>query len=487
MNNITHKHLYFKSAIITIFAFIGVFLIHTPVKADDTATRLPIDITLSTSGRASNITDGSYYTELNFKSGDSITISSASDIYGLYIIWNKDVSEWNLEYNGSIIKCGTNGFLHEYVPIQNGTGSCTINILNDASICSIYAYSAGSLPSDVQQWKAPCNDNTDILVLSTHADDEILFLGGVLATYGGNENLNVQVAYMCDFFITESYREHEKLDGLWEAGITHYPVKGSFKDIGSRSLTLAMSQYSYDDVLSYVTSCFRRFKPLVCVTQDLDGEYGHGGHMLYAKTVSEALDISNDASKYPESAAQYGTWDVSKAYFHLYKENPIKLDLQTPLANMGNRTAIQVAQDAYDKHVSQHKWDFAITDKGFVTTGNASYSCSDFGLYKTLVGADTGNDMLENITTYEEQERLVKEAEEASIKAEEASIEAESQKTAHSDRHIKITKTKIITIIILIIIFILAAFLSYKYYVLVQSRKKRNARKKKASEKKESR
>jgi len=76
-------------------------------------------------------------------------------------------------------------------------------------------YSAGTLPSSVQVWQPPCDDDTDILVFSTHADYEILFLGGVLANYGGEQGLTVQVAYMCNFFLTEPVRQHEELDGLW--------------------------------------------------------------------------------------------------------------------------------------------------------------------------------------------------------------------------------------------------------------------------------
>ena len=90
--------------------------------------------------------------------------------------------------------------------------------------------------TNVQRWEAPLYGMTDILVFSTHADDEILFLGGVLTNYGGEQNLNVQIAYMCDFFLTEPVRQHEELDGLWECGIKNYPVKGTFEDLYSLSL-----------------------------------------------------------------------------------------------------------------------------------------------------------------------------------------------------------------------------------------------------------
>ena len=91
---------------------------------------------------------------------------------------------------------------------------------------------------------------------------------------------------MCEFTSSAKIREHEKLDGLWESGIKHYPICGDFPDLYSTSLEAAKKQYIYDDVLSYTTSTIRRFKPLVVVTQDLNGEYGHGGHMLFSHAVA---------------------------------------------------------------------------------------------------------------------------------------------------------------------------------------------------------
>lgn len=118
---------------------------------------------------------------------------------------------------------------------------------------------------------------------------------------------------MCDFFLTEPVRQHEELDGLWECGIKNYPVKGTFEDLYSLSLEKAKSQYVYDDIIAYSTECIRKFKPLVCVSQDFNGEYGHGGHRIYAAAIQEALEASNNADMYPDSASKYGLWDVPKA------------------------------------------------------------------------------------------------------------------------------------------------------------------------------
>ena len=78
-----------------------------------------------------------------------------------------------------------------------------------------------------------------------------------------------------------------------KSGVKHYPVNGEFDDIYATDLNGAMSVYSYDDVLGYVTEQIRRFKPLVVVTQDINGEYGHGGHSASCKgCMYEAADNS---------------------------------------------------------------------------------------------------------------------------------------------------------------------------------------------------
>ena len=223
-----------------------------------------IDITVnSISGSSTDditaaVTDGSYDTTTGISKDDCISIKSDEPMYGVYILWGSETGNYTLSYesiqssgnsdnnssnnnnsnnnDSHIIQCGAYGYLHDYIPIDEGTTSVTIRTSYDCEVSDIYAYSAGTLPSSVQVWQPPCDDDTDILVFSTHADDEILFLGGVLANYGGEQGLNVQVAYMCNFFLTEPVRQHEELDGLWECGITHYPVKGDFMDLYSLDL-----------------------------------------------------------------------------------------------------------------------------------------------------------------------------------------------------------------------------------------------------------
>ena len=337
---------------------------------NDTAHNIGITVSVNNNGSVSdytkNLTDGSYDTTINLVPNATVNVKADENIYGLYIIWSSEVTNYTITYNSQTVKCGENGFLHDYMDIKDGSRDITINVPEGMQISDIYAYSRGNLPDNVQRWEAPLYGMTDILVFSTHADDEILFLGGVLTNYGGEQNLNVQIAYMCDFFLTEPVRQHEELDGLWECGIKNYPVKGTFEDLYSLSLEKAKSQYVYDDIISYSTECIRKFKPLVCVSQDFNGEYGHGGHRIYAAAIQEALE-------------------------------------DTPLDKLGSRTSVQVLQDAFKKHVSQISYSFNMLDSGYAITFNGQFDTRSFGLYRTLVGLDTTNNMMENVTPYKEQ------------------------------------------------------------------------------------
>lgn len=139
----------------------------------------------------------------------------------------------------------------------------------------------------------------------------------------------------------------------------------------------------------------------VVVTYDFNGEYGHGFHILTANATAQALENAADNACRADSEifVTYGVWDTPKAYFHLYGENIVRLDLRVPLESMRGQTALEVAKAACKKHVSQQMYSFHVSD-------DYEHRCAEFGLYRTNVGNDTGNSMLENIVLYSEQEGL---------------------------------------------------------------------------------
>ena len=396
------------------------------------AAQLSPAFTSTDGSNCSDISDGDYFTTEYFDPGTEITLTSDTPMDSLYIVWEEIPGTWTLDAGGETMTCGKEGYLHEYIKLPAGTSYATICVGSDRlTIADVYAFSEGELPSFVQTWEEPY-DQADILLISTHADDECLFFGGIIPDYIDRGDVRVQLAYFTDLFQSEPYRNHEILNGLWHMGVTHYPQLGEFYDYYSESYEEAVEQYDYDQSMDYIVKTIRRFKPQVLIGQDPEnGEYGHGGHMWCARIIKDAVDVTGDPESYPESAAQYGTWDVPKTYFHLWPENELVLDARTPLSSFDGKTEIEVAKEAYEEHQSQ-QWCWFYVSDGYDEDGNPDgyeYSCTDYGLYRTLAGADTGaNDLMENIVSYNEQDRQAAQAkaaeEEASKAAEEAARKA---------------------------------------------------------------
>lgn len=402
-----------------------------PVRAaEGEAQEVKITVAAEDGKKLAKLTDGSYSTTASFPAETTLTVAAAGPeekIYGLYIAWAAIPGPWTLSCGGTVFHSDTNNpFLHEYVQVEGGSGSVELTLEQDESICYIKAYGEGDLPGDVQVWSPPCyQSRADILLFSTHADDEILFFGGILPEYAGERGLRTQVVYFSNYFTGTVVREHEKLDGLWAAGVRNYPVNASFQDVYTNNLKHAKQVYDYDGALSFLVEQIRAFRPQICVAQDAGGEYGHGTHMLTSALMQEAVTVSMDPERFPESAQAYGAWDVPKTYLHLWKENPIVLDCRKPLDAFGGQTALEVATAAYKKHVSQQWCWFYVSD-------TYKYSIAEFGLFRTTVGTDTGGDMMEHLTSYAEQERL--EAERKAEAERRAREEAERRAREEAER-----------------------------------------------------
>ncbi|MEG0895725.1 MAG: PIG-L family deacetylase, partial [Oscillospiraceae bacterium] len=155
--------------------------------------------------------------------------------------------------------------------------------------------------------------------------DEHLFFGSALSYYSIDTDKKVQVAYLTNHY-GEWYRPHELLAGLWEVGVKNYPIIPEFKDMYSESLDNAKTLYDTDAMIEYQVELIRRFRPEVIVEHDENGEYGHGVHRLNAYLLKQSLELSNDATAYPQSARKFGVFDVPKAYFHLYGDTILDVD-----------------------------------------------------------------------------------------------------------------------------------------------------------------
>ena len=342
---------------------------------------------------SATLSDGSHNSKRYVGAGESISIESEAPFGAFYVEWGSVPGEYEVLWESGSMICGQEGFLHDYVRLPEAVQSLEF-VFNDGSavsVCELQPYTMGQAPDDVQDWLPPCAE-ADMWVFPIHSDDDALFFGALISYYAIERGLNVQTAFMVEH---RGYpgRDHERLNGLWEMGIRNYPILGKACDSETWDKNEAMHIYAPYDICRWQTELIRRFRPLVVVGHDLNGEYGNGGHKVNAHYLTLAVDEAADPEKYPESAGIYGVWDTPKLYLHLYEESQVILDVYTPLTNdVQSRSPFQIAQDAFKHHESQQKWGFRVGGED-----KPDYDCRLFGLYRTLVGPDTVNDIMDNI------------------------------------------------------------------------------------------
>ena len=335
---------------------------------------------------------------LNGKRSDGFTAELSTPVKGLYIEFSDTAADFEISANG-VTRRYEGKFINRYVDVSEfGASTLEVSFPDGAVLYRVSCY-AGDPPADVQIWQDMCEE-ADLMICTTHADDEQLFFAGIMPHYAAL-GYRIQVVYFTDHN-NLPLRRRELLAGLWECGIRHYPyINFAFSDAYSESVDgalynlKALDGLSYDDAVAFQVEMIRRFRPLVIAGHDLNGEYGHGQHMLNSKSLCEAAELSGDAAKYPESAEKYGVWTPKKLYIHLYEKNEVVLEFEdVPMGRLGGLTPFQVTQKGFMHHKSQH-WTWFKTwlngNSGEITRAAqiGKYSPMKWGLYFTTVGEDT--------------------------------------------------------------------------------------------------
>ncbi len=454
------------AGVLLFFAF--VFAAFLPLQGEESV--IAKDITkknsfqlISGSGSISRLYDRTVKTACSAKEHFELRITSDEPIYGIYLMWNHTPPLWNLSGVNDTVTGGEYGFWHEYKALQ-GEDSYTLTWDGEAYLAEVYLLSEGDLPDFVQVWEPPC-EKADLLLLPTHADDEHLWFGGTMPYYAGELGYKIQVVYLMKHVYG---RHHELINGLWTVGVRNYPVISEFIDKYCANLAQAQSYYPEEEVLEFLVENIRRFKPEVIIGHDLDGEYGHGAHILNAKVLSEqALTAANDSKQFPESLGAYGTWETKKCYLHLYQENQIFINWkEKELSAFDGINAYDMAQAGFDQHVSQRTFFSMSLDN------RARYGNGLFGLYATTVGPDVlRNDFLENIpaeclTTWVEPEPVITDT----------NIEYNTVSTdmdlSQSDRNTVQADHRILTFIMIAVLLILCLTVFAAILILAQKRRR---------------
>lgn len=460
------KKLIITTLIIALLFIINFLFVMSNVQAADITKST--NITINNKKISNNITDGKENTYISINKNTPVAIKSEEDISGIYIVYEYSSKTGTISTNDKKATLGTNKFLHEYINIAETLGTTkelTLTYNENVKIADIYVLSSGELPEYVEVWQPSCNV-ADLLLFSTHSDDEQLFFLGLLPTYIA-KGAYVQVVYFAHHNDAPS-RLHEQLHGLYTVGVRNYPVMGIIPDAYSTTLNGAIANIksagiTEDTALQFQVEMIRRFKPQVVVGHDEKGEYSHGQHILNTYLLEQAIYKANDSSYDIDSYNKYGTWQISKLYLHLYGKNEITMNYDIPLDYFDGKTAYEVSKQGYSKHLSQQwtwftKWINGQNNSYKTATEIATYSPLKYGLYFSNVGEDVvKNDMFENITYYKTQ--YEKEAEEETRRKEEKLKVQEAEKDMKSNsnqnnkkRFLKLILVAIIGIFILAII-----------------------------------
>ena len=349
-----------------------------------------------------NMRDGiykTYWTSAKIEGAHSLTITAPAGktVGGVLIRWAswplavaaqvKQGDEWV-----TVASCDAD-FMAQYLEIPSLREVRLVSRDDNGStalkISEITVMTPGELPEDFQLWQKP-PEKVDLLLVATHPDDEVLWFGGLLPTYAGEQNKDVLVA--CGAH-NSFYRRLELCDCLWTCGVRIYPHFLSYGDVMYADIFKVYNDWGgRTKVRGDIVRLYRRYRPDVVVLHAQNGESGHGAHRALSQACRDAVALAASETDYPDTAELYGVWDVPKVYVHLWTENQITMDWHVPLARFGGLTGMEVAALGFDKHISQtSKTYYSVHDGG-------DTDCSLFGLFHTTVGPDVEKvDLFENI------------------------------------------------------------------------------------------
>lgn len=356
-------------------------------------------------GDVSSVTDSSDST--SWSSGKmEIVFPEDKKVDGIFIKWHKaSTNSYTIKSysaDGEVLDEYSEKsyeMLHKYYKMSDGAVKAVIKLKktkDNNGICCLRVYEEGRVGASVERWEAPETGKCDLMVISAHRDDELLYFGGTIPYYLKVKEKNVYTVYMSG---RDRLRIREALAGQWSMGNTTYPIFMDFPGGYHDGISGTLQSWGGEEaVLKKLVEKIRRFQPDVIVSHDINGEYGHPTHKTTAYLIQKAIKLAGDKSKYKESYEKYGAWNVKKLYLHMYSKNKITMNWNKSYAKLDGKTPFQAACVAYDKHVSQHG-SWSMTSKKVTKYPNNKY-----GLVYSSVGADKKkNDFFENVKPKNEE------------------------------------------------------------------------------------
>ncbi len=275
----------------------------------------------------------------------------------------------------------------------------------------------GSNPQVNESGKAwlPRPAKVGLMVVSTHPDDEGIFFGGAIPYYAQTRGIPTLLVSMTsgDWTLSPPIREAEQRNAAWAYGLRYQPLFPRFRDVSEAVATTypnkidATWDYWADGILQndgsdieigktkairYLAEQFRRYRPEVVATHDLDGEYGHSNHKATAWAVTQAYAMAADPAANAPNLTGLPPWQVKKLYVHEYSNRPLFHDhWETASINDGGvmKSPRAIANLGLDFHVTQSRPNVStVFLTGEVSASWATHPSEWWGLHSSSVGDD---------------------------------------------------------------------------------------------------
>ncbi len=351
--------------------------------------------------RRESLWDNTYSTTVHFVEGDWFSVRwdpEKAPVAAVYWEWRYIPTRAKMAFldeNGAVLEEREYGnvirFITVFPPEEAREVRMTV-LEGEGDMAELFAYKQRQieLQPKLVSWEEPL-DKADLMLVEAHGNDDVLIFGAVIPTCV-ERGYSVTVADICCDTIG---RQRKSSGGSYHLGLRNFKTFFEFTDFLSYEYDKHKAEWFKEgqpDPVELLTAELRRVRPEVVVTHDPSiGDFHSGVNKLVAEITQEAVIAAADPTRYPDSAEKYGAWQVKKLYCHMYPENPIFIDVDTPLESFGGKTARQLAVEGMKMWNVEERSKINNIHKG-------KYMPSDYGLVFSTVGEDVEkNDFMENI------------------------------------------------------------------------------------------
>jgi hypothetical protein len=325
---------------------------------------------------AYRLTDAYVVSRVSFRRKEMITIEPQGAAQVLVLNWydvpaSYTVSQLTAAGETTSQETITDGQLGKHISIDAGCKSIVVLFNENGSLGGVAVYPADETATDDLQGFQSAPAQADLLIITAEPGMEFCQFGAVLPMYTKEKGISTAVLYVSDY--GKRTRAYEALSGLSSAGYDVYPLLGGFLSDNYDSYKITAGQFNKRELTKYFEEQIAALGAKVVVTHGKSDETG--AHGLVAECVQAAIEKCPSVEKlYLFDAAQ--------------EKNATVVDMNAQLIAYAGETAAEVAQRAYEKHVSRRIFGLTID------------TASAYTLSYTTVGQDEAkNDLFEHMDT----------------------------------------------------------------------------------------